>query len=130
MLRKSILVTLLLFLLLLVGGCSQNDQPSVVAEKNIVVEVVHKDGSCKEFEFQTDKNTLGEVLREEELIQEESGSYGFFITTVDGELADEKEEEWWRISQEGEAIMSGVDDILLTDDSKFELVLTVGYDKL
>ena len=56
--------------------------------KTITVEVVHKDGSSKDFTYHTDAQYLGEVLLAEGLIQGDEGDYGLYITAVDGDRFD------------------------------------------
>ncbi len=95
--------------------------------KNITVEVVHKDASTKTFEYDTDREYLGEVLADEALIAGEEGAYGLFITSVDGETADDANQEWWRITKDGEQLNTSADQTPIADGEKYELTLTVGY---
>lgn len=95
--------------------------------KNITVEVVHRDASTKTFEYDTDREYLGEVLADEALVAGEEGAYGLFITTVDGETADDANKEWWRITKDGEQLNTSADQTPIADGEKYELTLTVGY---
>lgn len=95
--------------------------------KNITVDVIHKDGSLKTFTYDTDREYLGEVLTDENLVSGGSGAYGMFITSVDGETADDANQEWWCITKDGESLNTGVDQTPVSDGDKYELTLTTGY---
>ena len=95
--------------------------------KSITVEVIHKDSSQKTFTCQTDREYLGEVLTDEELVSGEMGAYGMFITTVDGETADDANQEWWCITKSNERLNTSADQTPVADGEKYELTLTIGY---
>ena len=88
------------------------------------VEVVHGDESAKEFTYHTDAEYLGQVLVEEKLVKGESSQFGLYITTVDGETAQESENQWWRVTQDGEMVNTGVDTTPVQDGDHFELTLS------
>ena len=96
-------------------------------EKNITLTVVHGDGSEKEFPIVTEASTLGDALTQEGIIQGEESAYGLFITTVDGETADEGQEQWWCLTKGGEMWNYGADSTEISDGDAYELTLTVGY---
>ncbi len=100
---------------------------SEVQEKAITLKVVHGDGSEKEFSLSTSAGTLGEALEAEGLIEGEDSSYGLFITAVDGEAADDSNQEWWCLTKGGEVWNYGADATEISDGDVFELTLTVGY---
>lgn len=100
---------------------------AVPGEKNITVEVIHGDGSLKTFAYHTGHEYLGEVLVEEKLVSGESGAYGLFITTVDGETADDANQEWWCITKNNEQLNTSADQTPVADGEKYELTLTTGY---
>jgi len=95
--------------------------------KTITVDVIHKDASRKTFTYQTDREYLGEVLKDEALVSGEEGAYGMFITTVDGETADDANQEWWCITRDGELLSTSADQAPIADGEKYELTLTIGY---
>ena len=95
--------------------------------KEITLKVVHGDGSEKEFPLSTTADTLGEALEAEGLIAGEESSYGLFITTVDGETADDANQEWWCLTKGGEVWNYGADSTQISDGDTYELTLTVGY---
>ena len=98
-----------------------------VQEKTIAFQVVHKDGSTQDFEIATTAGTLREALEAEGLIAGEESSYGLYVETVDGETADEGNQEWWCLTKGGEMWNYGVDDTQIQDGDAFEFTLTVGY---
>lgn len=95
--------------------------------KTITVEVVHKDGSSKDFTYHTDAQYLGEVLLAEGLIQGDEGDYGLYITAVDGEEAVyETDGAYWAFYVGDEYASLGVDQTPIADGDSFSLVYTVG----
>ena len=96
--------------------------------KTVVVEVVHGDGSNREFSLKTDEAYLGSALVEGKVVEDNQSSYGLYILTADGETADEGNQEWWQITKNGEKLNTGADSTPIEDGDHFELTLTVGYD--
>ncbi len=97
------------------------------SEKHITVKVVFKDGSEKEYKYTTNAGMLGEALKENGLVEGIEGDAGLYITTVDGEKADDKNQEWWKVSQNGEMTQMGVDSTEIADGDQFELTFTTGF---
>ena len=95
-----------------------------VGDKTVVVEVVHADGNSREFTCQTDEEYLGPLLLEEKLAEGEQGAYGLFITTVDGETAQDSLRQWWCITKGGERVDTGADATPVADGDHFELTLS------
>ncbi|MCI6054242.1 DUF4430 domain-containing protein [Dysosmobacter sp.] len=95
--------------------------------KTIDVVVVHGDGTEAAFQYQTDAEYLGEVLVENELVEGTESAYGLFITTVDGETADDSLQQWWCITRSGEMLSTGADQTPIADGEQYELTLTEGY---
>lgn len=95
-----------------------------VGDKTVVVEVVHADGNSREFTCQTDEEYLGPLLLEEKLAEGEQGAYGLFITTVDGETAQDSLRQWWCITKEGERVDTGADTTPIADGDHFELTMS------
>lgn len=133
LLAAAVLVIILIALGLFRGisssGGKDSGADSVGEEKAkaIAVTVVHGDGSEKVFEYDTDETYLAPVLTEEGLVEGTEGQYGLFITTVDGEEADESKEEWWCITEDGEPSSVSASELEIEDGDKFELTMTVGY---
>lgn len=127
--RKIIisLAVLVIAIAALFGIYQFTKTPATAGEKNITVEVVHKDETVKDFEFDTSREFLGEVLVDEALVEGENGAYGLFITTVDGETADDSNQEWWCITKEGGQVNTSADQTPIADGDKYELTLMIGY---
>ena len=105
----------------------ENASQEDAQEKEITFQVVHKDGSTQDFEISTTAGTLREALEAEGLIAGEESPYGLYVETVDGETADEGNQEWWCLTKGGEMWNYGVDDTQIEDGDAFEFTLTVGY---
>lgn len=90
--------------------------------KTLVVEIVHADGSAKEFTCHTDEEYLGPVLVAEGLIEGEEGPYGLYITVVDGETAEGN--QWWCVTRDGQMVETGVDATPVADGDHFELTMS------
>lgn len=108
----------------------QTRPDTAAGEKQIAIAVIHGDGSENTFSYDTDAEYLGEVLTEEGLAEGTEGTegpYGMFITTVDGETADDSKEQWWCITKGGEMVNTGADQTPIQDQDQFELTLKEGY---
>jgi len=96
--------------------------------KHITVHVTHLDQSVNTFEYDTDAEFLRPVLCEDNgLISGSEESFGLWIKTVDGETANEANQEWWGYSVNGETAMYGVEQQPVTDGDVIDFVLNVGY---
>lgn len=127
---KKIIIALVLLIIsvaVLWGIYQATIKSPVQGDKTITVEVIHKDGSLISFEYHTDREYLGETLTDEGLVSGESGAYGMFITTVDGETADDSRQEWWCITKNQEQLNTSANQTPIADGEKYELTLTTGY---
>ena len=117
-----------LLLLAVLAGVWHFSRPAAQdGEKIITVEVVHKDGSEKSFDFQTDHEYLGAFLVEINLISGTESQFGIFVNTVDGETADYATDgSWWQLLCDGEAAQTGADSIVLEDGATYTWVYTIG----
>ena len=88
-----IAVGLLVCIAVVLGIWMANRPETAAGSKEITVTVVHKDGTSKDFVYNTDEEYLGPVLLAEELVVGENGPYGLTISAVDGETAD------WNVDQ-------------------------------
>lgn len=96
--------------------------------KQITVEVIHGDGSSREFKLDTEEENLGPALVAGNVVEDNQSAYGLYILTADGETADEAGQEWWQITKDGEQLTTGADSTPIADGEHYELTLTVGYD--
>ena len=102
--------------------------PAVNAgSKSITVNVKHGDESTKTFKYKTDAEYLGEVLLEKKLIEGTESQYGLYVTTVDGETADESKQQWWGYDVNGEMAMVGVDQQPVADGDVYDFTLNTGW---
>lgn len=121
------LTALLAVALVFFGVYHFTKKAPVTGAKTISVDVIHGDGSQKTFEYHTDREYLGEVFKDEELVDGEESAYGLFITTVDGETIDEANQEWWCITKGGDQLNTGADQTPIADGEDYELTFTIGY---
>ncbi len=105
----------------------ENASQEDAQEKEITFQVVHKDGTTKDFTITTQAANLREALEAEGLIAGEESSYGLFVKTVDGETVDNANKEWWCLTKGGQMWNYGVDDTEISDGDAFEFTFTVGY---
>ncbi|MDR0841201.1 MAG: DUF4430 domain-containing protein [Christensenellaceae bacterium] len=95
--------------------------------KTITVEIVHAQGASKTITCQTDAEYLAEPLLAQGVISGEQSALGLYITTVDGETADEALQQWWCITKGGEMTVTAVDTTPIADGDAFELTLKTGW---
>ena len=100
---------------------------AVEGDKTIKVLVVHGNKEEKAFEYQTDAKYLADVLKVEHLVEGEEGEYGLFITSVDGEEADDTKQQWWCITKNGEQLNTSASQTPIMDGEQYELTLKEGY---
>ena len=99
----------------------------VSGAKEITVTVVHGDESSKDFTYQTEEEFLGPVIKDAGLVEGEMGDYGLFITSVDGEQADDSKQQWWCLTKEGGQVNTSADQTPIQDGERYELTLKEGY---
>ena len=94
---------------------------------SLTITVVHKDGSEKVFQVETDALYLGEVLISEGIVEGEQGPYGLMISAADGEVADwNVDQSYWAIFIGEEYATTGADQIPIYGGDVFKLVYTIG----
>ena len=67
------------------------------------------------------------ALEQENLIEGTESEYGLYVLTVDGETADENEQQWWGYSVNGTFAELGVDSQPIADGDVYDFVLNVGW---
>ena len=97
-------------------------------DKQITVQVIHGDGSSKDFKLDTSEEYLGPALVAGKVVEDNQSAYGLYILTADGETANEDNQEWWQITRDGEKLNTGADSTPIADGEHYEVTLTVGYD--
>jgi hypothetical protein len=89
-------------------------------EKTVVVKITAEDQTLT-FTIKTDKATLGEALREHELIVDDNG----LIHTINGIKADYNNGGWWwKFTKNGEMMMVGANDTAIADGEQYEFTRT------
>lgn len=127
---RNIIIAVALLLVLVVGAAliwNANRPEAQEGGKALEVTVVHGDESSKDFSFSTDAENLRTALEEQKLIEGTESEYGLFVTTVDGETADDTQQQWWCFSKDGEDLMTGVDDTMIADGEHYEITLKTGW---
>jgi len=129
--KKRIIILVIVFLALIVGLTAAYlllAPKPVEGSKTIQVEVILADESSKTHTIQTDAPYLRGALDERNLISGEESEFGLFVKTVDGVTANDGNQEWWCVTQNGEWLATGIDQTPITDGDHFEITLTIGYD--
>lgn len=126
-----IIIAAVLALAALVGGMTALylalRPDTAEGSKHISVTVVHKDGTQREFTYDTDEEYLGAVLTEAGLIEGEDGPYGLMISAVDGEVADwNVDQGYWALYVGEEYATTGIDTTPVYDGSSYALEYTIG----
>ena len=121
-------LAVLLIVIAVCFGLYQAARPQAAqGAKTVTVEVVHGDGSAREFTLQTDGAYLADALLEGGVVEDNQGPYGLYILTADGETADEGAQEWWCITKGGATVDTGADTTPIADGDQFELTLKTGW---
>ena len=126
------IVSAVLALALLVGGMVLlylKFRPQAVdGVKNFTVTVVHKDGTKKDFTYESEEEYLGTVLQTNGLIEGEEGPYGLMISAVDGEIADYNvDQSYWWLLVNGQDAVAGIDLTPIEDGAIYTLEYRIGY---
>ena len=83
--------------------------------------VVDVDGNETNFVVNTDKETVGDALLEQNLIEGEEGDYGLYVKTVNGITADyDTDQTYWAFYVNGEYASTGVDSTPVNEGDTYE----------
>ena len=128
---RNIIIAVAVLLVLVVGALliwGQNKPVAQEGGKTIVLEVVHKDGSTKDFTIQSDAETLRAALEQVDgLIAGSESEYGLMVDSVDGEKADwSVDQSWWCLTKDGVMLDTGVDSTMIADGDHYEFTYTIG----
>ena len=127
---RNIIIAVCVLIALVVGALliyNANKPAAQAGDKNIVVTVIHKDESTKDFAINTSAETLRAACEEQNLIAGDESEYGLYVKTVDGETVNEDNQEWWSITKDGEMLMTGVDDTMIADGEQYAFTFTIGW---
>jgi len=93
-------------------------------EKTIVFEVVYADDTSDSFTITTDEEFLIGALEQEGLAEYVEDGY---YTTINGVTADwARDQSWWNLTKDGEALMVGFNDQPIADGEHYEAIYTIG----
>lgn len=120
-------VALIAVIAVLLGIYAATRPDTTAGAKELTIVVVHGDESQKTFDIHTDAEYLDQALTENEIASGSDSEYGLFITTVDGETADDSQQQWWCITKSGEMLMTGASETPVANGETYELTLTTGY---
>lgn len=97
--------------------------------KEVTVEIISKRDDFNEKEnFKTDKEYLGDLLKEEKLVTDyEDSEYGMYIHGVKNMADDPSAQYWWSLSVDGKSATQGADSLVLEDGKTYTLELRQGY---
>ena len=135
--RKILALLIIVFMLTSLFACKKTDtdllwesalysDSAVLGEGSISVDVEVKAGDRSvTFTVKTDKDTLGEALIDNGLLEGETGAYGLYVKRVNGILADyDVDGSYWSFYKNGEYLMTGVDTTYIADGEHYEIVYT------
>lgn len=90
------------------------------------IEVI-AEGHSVTFTVSSDEEYLGAALLAHGIVTGDNGDYGLYITAVNGIPADYSvNQSWWKISKNGEMLMTGVDTTPIENGAHYELTYTIG----
>ena len=127
--KKILTVVLLLVVVAAAAALYLHFRPQPTeGAKTLAVTVVHGDESKKDFTIHTDAETLRAALEQEKLIEGTESEWGLYVLTVDGETADEAQQQWWCFNDgAGNMLETGVDSTMIQDGDSYEIVLKTGW---
>lgn len=123
--KKTIIgIVALILVVALLGSLYYVNRPqSSARSKEFTLIVVHSDGSEKNLQLKTDREFLGDALRDENLIEGIDG----MILVCDGEEASwEKDNAYWAFYLGEDYATSGADTTPVNGGEVFKLVYTIG----
>ena len=124
--KKMILAILALVVVIgILAAVYMGNRPAAVeGAKQVTIRIIHKDGTEKKLEYDTDAEFLADLLLEKELVTGYSSEeYGFTIESVDGVTADwNVDGAYWALYEGEEYATTSAAGIVLTDGGVYKLV--------
>lgn len=124
----AVLMTIMVMGLVACGGKDEKESSHVEEEGkySITVEVKDADGKVSSYTGKTDAEVLSEAIGDIDGVTLEGyeSDYGFFITAVNGIVADE-EGAYWAVYVNGEYGMYGIDTQPVADGDTYTLAYEV-----
>ena len=124
--NKKIIITIVAvaaIIGLMLGVYFGTQQESADGVKNVTIVIVHSDGTEKTLSFETELDSLADLLLEQKLATGSTGEYGLTIESVDGETADwNTDGAYWALYIGEEYASTGASDTKLVDGTTYKLV--------
>lgn len=122
---KKILSLILIaaFIMTFAVGCGKTNSSSAqdASSKSFTFVVTDREGSETSFDITTTRQTVGDALTDEGLIEGTESEYGLYVTKVNGvEAIYENDGTYWSFYINGEYAMSGVDTTNVEDGALYE----------
>ncbi len=94
-------------------------------DKTLTVQVTHGDGSVKDFTLHTDAKYLWDAMDEEKLVEGKDTEYGKWVSSVDGETADEAAGQYWVFTKAGQWVEYSCDTTPIADGETYEFYIYI-----
>lgn len=118
----SFIICVMLITAIALSMVSCSEKPVNTGEKTFTLIVEELDGKQQSFTVTSSKQTVGQALIDEKLIEGEDGQYGLYIKKVCGIEADyDKDQTYWAFYINGEYAMTGVDKTDIIDGTEYKL---------
>ena len=106
-------------------GNTDNAGTTDGSSKSFVFKVVDLDGTEKSFDIETEADTVGQALVDENLISGTDSEYGLMVDTVNGVKYDYNEDgAYWAFYVNDEYAQTGVDATDIVDGTTYSFVAT------
>jgi len=116
---KKIMAIAAILVIVFVTACTDDKKESGI---KYTLKVTDGDGTVVSFDIETEREKVGDALRDEGILTETG-----YITTVNGKTLDwEKDNAYWRFVINGEDSMEGVDDVKAENGAVYEFIFTKG----
>ena len=105
-----------------------NQKSTTAGMKNFKVHIVSERDVYDQTAYcKSDAEFLGEFLRNYSDCEYQESDYGIYVTGFDGMKEDLDNQYWWCISVNGEAAVTGADEIPLQDGDTYNFTLKQGW---
>jgi len=116
---KKVMAFALALVIICLTACTDDTKEK---EVKFTLKVTDSEGNTTSRSITTEKEKVGDALRDEGIITETG-----YITVVNGATADwDKDQAYWKLVINGEDAMEGVDDIKAVEGSVYEFIYTKG----
>lgn len=127
--KKTVIILAIVLVVLVAAAAIVMAVTSAKTEagmKHFTLEIVYQDGTSKSFDLETEQEYLAGALVDAGIVPaySEDGMY----LTFDGVTADwNVDQGWWCITQDGNALNFGLNDLPVTEGIHYEATYTIGY---